>query len=725
MKLTLETQSGTARFVIDCPFPKRHIPQVAGFRRDSDGFRWFTTDAAIAARLRAYADGELRKRLNAIAAQSEGKPTLAYENGLYVFRSDKPHWDLARDAQFFKNPDTGEWFTSDPMCATVLAQYGDQNVNAQLRAAIAQLDAMYAASRALDADIEIPAPAGRSYFPHQRAAVAYAKTVLRLGDPALNGDRIPGMLLADAMRVGKSASTIGVINLVGEAFKKVLIVSPAGVKLGWYRELNNWLTASRKILIADSATSAWKFDVADISIVNFDVLKDLVEWERRQSRDQRAVLKSLGRLDRAWDLVVIDEAHYISNAQSLRSIVCYALLDRARRKMALTGTPITNWIDGLYALIRALDPVSWPTPNRFKARYGSGKDARNLGELEKRLRSSIMCRRLLREVQPGLPLKMREVLEFSADDTAAIRAIQRETVAWERQRARLVALQAAAELAKASDDQKAHAEASRLLGEGKRVAFTETAKLRHETALAKVPYVIDHVRTLIEDPAYKVVVGAWHTDVIEKLAAPFGEKAVTVTGAVDASLKTVGGRETSARMQRVDRFLEDPGCQVFLGNLVAAGMGLNLSSASHIVCAELWYVPWVMQQFEARCEHPTKQTSIFVQHAVLSGSIDARIARALVEKQSIIDKALDGVNKEEEVSVLDEPATKSLTRQMIEREAEGLSVKAIRDIHKALKALTGMNDVDGVIARTLSGFSVLSARQAVLGAKILERYRNE
>src|SRR6185436_6394108 len=255
------------------------------------------------------------------------------------------------------------------------------------------------------------------------------------------------------------------------------------------------------------------------------------------------------------------------NAAALRSIVGYGLLARAHRKLCLTGTPITSWIDDLYPLIHALDPISWPTLNRFKARYGSGREARNLDELKRKLRSTILVRRLLREVQKNLPPKVREVLEFSATDAVAMRAVQREAAAWERQQSHLIALQAAAELAKASDEQNAHAEASKLLGEGKRIAFNETAKLRHETALVKVPSVVDHIRSLIEDPSYKIVVGAWHTDVIEKLAVPFGNRAVTVTGEVSADLKVVGGRETSDRMQRVDRFLEDPSCQVFFGNL--------------------------------------------------------------------------------------------------------------------------------------------------------------
>jgi hypothetical protein len=1075
--------SGVPRFVLDCPITKTDFAMEAGLRRDSDRSHWYTTDVKIAARLRNFADGPLRDRLNVIAAENALKPTLSFEKGLYVFRADREMAEVARNAEFFRNPDTEHWYTADAHYALRLFEYGDDNCRVQIRTSLAAMEEMLAASHALDADLAIPAPAGRNYFPHQRAAVAYAKKVLRIGDPSLNGDAIPGVLIGDEMRVGKggtdstniltphgwitfadvevghrvigsdgsihtvtgvfprgvqdiyrvslndgtsvlcdgdhlwqvataqgrynesfervlstseilrdalhstgsrknavhfipvlsrpaefegigelpldpyflgailgdgsicqgspgfttadeemirlleatmpvgvkissrrrdkrlknsqttnlrfgrislrqktnplcdalktmglwsrrseqkfvpevykwalprdreallqglldtdgstdavgrieftstsrqlredvvflvqslggiatrgeretfytdrrgkripckrayrtnivlpkgvrafrlkrkadrwhapttyapcrsiksieragrenvtcirvdspdslyvtdefivthnTASAIGVVNLGADLFRKILIISPAGVKLGWYRELNAWLTTKRKILIADSATSAWKFEAADISIVNFDILKDLAEWQRKQSRDKRAVLRSLGRLDLDWDLVIIDEAHLIKNSAALRSIVCYALLDRARRKMALTGTPITSWIEDLYALLHSLDPVSWPTLSRFKSRYGSGRDARNLDELKRRLRSTVMCRRLLREVQPGLPPKIREVLEFSADDVAAQRAVEREAIAWQRQEERLIALAAAAELAKASDDTRAHTEASKLLGEGKRIAFNETAKLRHETALVKVPYVVEHVKSLIEDPTYKVVVGAWHTDVIEKLAASFGNRAVTVSGAVSTNLKVVGGRETSDRMQRVDRFLEDPLCQVLFGQLIAAGMGLNMSSSSHIVCAEIWYVPYVMKQFESRCEQPEKTTSIFVQQAVLAGSIDARIARALIDKQVLIDQALDGGSEKEEVSLLDEPATKNLTRAAIEREAERISVTEIAAVHRALKEGFSMSPVDAAIARALAGYSVLSAKQAVLGQKILEKY---
>src|SRR6185436_7593332 len=118
------------------------------------------------------------------------------------------------------------------------------------------------------------------------------------------------------------------------------------------------------------------------------------------------------------------------NAAALRSIVGYGLLARAHRKLCLTGTPITIGIDDLNPLIHALDPISWPSLNRFKARYGSGREARNLDKLKRKLRSTILVRRLLREVQKNLPTKVREVLEFSATDAVALADFLGLSVGW-------------------------------------------------------------------------------------------------------------------------------------------------------------------------------------------------------------------------------------------------------------------------------------------------------
>ena len=92
-----------------------------------------------------------------------------------------------------------------------------------------------------------------------------------------------------------------------------------------------------------------------------------------------------------------------------------------------------------------------------------------------------------------------------------------------------------------------------------------------------------------------------------------------------------------ARQAAVDRFQNDPGCSLFIGNLIAAGVGLTLTAASHVVFAELDWVPGNVSQAEDRCHRIGQKNSVLVQHLVIDGSIDAEMAKRIVAKQAVID----------------------------------------------------------------------------------------
>ena len=119
------------------------------------------------------------------------------------------------------------------------------------------------------------------------------------------------------------------------------------------------------------------------------------------------------------------------------------------------------------------------------------------------------------------------------------------------------------------------------LQEGEQVAFTDMSRLRRETALAKVEYVADHVREALDAGSAKVVVFAHHHDVLDALMAEFG----------DGAVKLDGRDAMEARDIAVQRFQEDPQVRVFVGGMKAAGVGLTLTAAAHVVFAELDWVP--------------------------------------------------------------------------------------------------------------------------------------
>jgi len=347
----------------------------------------------------------------------------------------------------------------------------------------------------------------------------------------------------------------------------------------------------------------------------------------------------------------------------------------------------------------------------------------NLPELQDKLRGSVMVRRLKRDVLTELPAKRRSVIELPANGAHA--AVEAEQRAYESHEETLEALRVAVELAKASDRPEDYEDAVNRLRDAVRCAFTDMSRVRHATALAKVPYVVEHLKEIIEAGG-KVVCFAHHRDVIAAIIAEF-PGAVQVTG--DDAMQ--------ARQDAVDRF-QAGACSLFVGNIQAAGVGLTLTAAAHVVFAELDWVPGNVTQAEDRCHRIGQHSAVLVQHLVLEGSLDSRMAHILVEKQRVIDEALDKVH--EAVPVIparEEPATARVTRTQVEEQAATMTPERIEAVHRGLQMLAGMCDgaqeLDGAgfgrfdvrLGHDLAGRAFLTARQAALGAKLVNKYRRQ
>ena len=511
------------------------------------------------------------------------------------------------------------WWTQDLLRANALAQYADEALRGDLEKRVgpvvkadakterrAALDAKAAklhfatslrASSAKDAKVEVPCPPGREYLSFQRAAIFYA----------LNRDHT---LLADEMGLGKTIEALGVIN-ADPAASKILIVCPASLKLNWARECERWLVGERTIGVAGK-----KFPAdADVVIVNYAILG---KWKQQ--------------LGGTWDVLVADECHYAKNREAKRSKNLFAI--RANRKLFLTGTPILNRPVELQAIAGNLAPKTFGNFWSFAKRYCNpmrtnfGWDfggAANLEELHEQLRGTIMVRRTKAEVLSQLPPKRRQVIELASDAFAAL--VKVEEQAWAEHKRRLAELRARSRGGQRGRDDLTDQE----LREGVNAAFGELSKLRHATALAKVPLVVDHVKNALLASG-KLVVFAHHRDVVAEIAEAFGDAAVTLTG----------GDSVEERQAAVDRFQEDPTCTVFVGSIRAAGLGLTLTASAHVVFAELDWVPANLTQAEDRTHRIGQQESVLVQHLVLQSSLDARMVRTLIAKQRVVDATLDG-----------------------------------------------------------------------------------
>jgi len=332
-----------------------------------------------------------------------------------------------------------------------------------------------------------------------------------------------------------------------------------------------------------------------------------------------------------------------------------------------------------------------------------------------------MIRRLKSEVMKELPPKIRTVVELDYDpNDSAVKA----AINFEKQFKQTDGLEAEVELAKAIDDEDAYKIAVEKLEAQRRFSFEEMAGARKMTALAKLPYAIDYIQELL-DTGKKVVVGVHHHEMVEALQKKWPLESIAVYGET----------KVSDRQDQVDRFQMDENIRLAIISIKAGGVGITLTASSTVVVLELPWTPGDLIQFEDRCHRIGQTDTVNVYHLVLRDSIDVKMAKTIVEKQEIIESALNTIQVRERVTSV---ATRSLTRERIIEEAHNVTPEVKAAVHEALRVLAGKdldycssengmgyNKVDSAIGHSLAERMELSAKQAVLGKNICKKYSRQ
>lgn len=534
--------------------------------------------------------------------------------GPYFFRHlpIKHGFKYNRKAEAWEAPDKSAWLSLKAQLDTI----GDVPPEEEKKRRIAL-------SRATDTEYQPPCPSGHSYLPYQRAGIEYAVEQ-------------PGTLIADPMGLGKTIQAIGVANATKA--RKILVIAPTSLCINWQKEMQEWLIDKYlSIAVVDSKGA----------FLNANVV--IMSYNRAGSYSDR-----IRQID--WDMLIVDECHYIKgNSQRAYFIVGGKVKGKihtpiqAKRKLMLTGTPILNKPSDIWNVAHYLAPEIFHDQYAFWQRYcgltagfgGSLKHdgATNLEELQELLRSTIMIRRDKSEVLKDLPPKTRQVIEVKPTADLA-RFVANEMAALTEAKAQTALLKSAVENAHLSGDMNAYKDAVTKLKIGVSLHISEISRVRKETAIAKAPMMIDHVRDLLED-VDKIVMFAHHKEVISMFMEAFRGKAVRVTGSDNKD----------ERNRSVERFQKDPKIKLFIGSITAAGVGLTLTASSTVVFAELDWVPANIMQCEDRCHRIGQKDNVLVQHFVVEGSLDANMARKLVEKQNIADRSLDVIDLNEKIKL--------------------------------------------------------------------------
>jgi SWI/SNF-related matrix-associated actin-dependent regulator 1 of chromatin subfamily A len=400
-------------------------------------------------------------------------------------------------------------------------------------------------------------------------------------------------ILADDMGLGKTTSTI--IAALEAGSKKTLIICPATLKINWKREIENY--SDKTVFIAESKNFSTE---ADFVIINYDIIKNFHDTKKK---DESQILAS------NFDLVIVDEAHYIKNATAQRTKLINDIVKKTDRLWLLTGTPMTSRPIDYFNLLSLIDSPVAKNWMAYAIRYCQGYQfnvggrkvwnvtgASNLEEL--RDRTLGLTLRRLKENVLDLPDKIITPVYLR------LKSKQYEEVMGEYY-----------------DWYDKNPEESKSLT----VQFSKLTKVRQIIADEKIAQTIELAENILEQDK-KVIIFCNFTDSLNKITEHFGKVAVKLDGSMSKP----------ERQHSVDQFQDNPKVKVFVGNIKAAGVGITLTAAEAVIMNDLSFLPSDHAQSEDRAYRYGQKNNVLVYYPIFENTIEGIIYDILNNKKQVI-----------------------------------------------------------------------------------------
>lgn len=426
--------------------------------------------------------------------------------------------------------------------------------------------------------------------------------------------------LADEPGCGKSCQAIRACDAIGAW--SVLVLVPASVRVNWLREFEKFSLFDRPgAALLDGKTKP----VNGVTVCSYNLLANK---RLRQSLQERH-----------WDVLILDEAHFLKTRSAGRTKAVYGrkidgvngLAERATYVWRLSGTPAPNHVDELWIHLRSagLYQKNW---FEFVADFCSGYDS-NYGfritgtknaDTLRALLSPFMLRRKKADVIPKLP-----PIEFE-HRTLEPAVVDEEVYFPETIMAGNTHLRQ--ELAEQNAQLKAAREGHADVLDTLRSLAPSAGTLRKYIGLSKVPPYLDVVKPELRARRYdKLLIGAWHTDVIEWLRRDLHEF---------GAITLFGGTPAAKRQMLLDKFKSNRACRVLICQ-VRCAIGFNATAAYRADLLEPSWVPAENKQFIDRVHRIGQTGAVTARFFGCGRSIDADITQALAQKARELAKVFD------------------------------------------------------------------------------------
>ncbi|MFF1449074.1 DEAD/DEAH box helicase [Streptomyces sp. NPDC058274] len=421
-----------------------------------------------------------------------------------------------------------------------------------------------------------------------------------------------GGCLADDMGLGKTITLIA-LHLHRQtdesAAGPTLVVCPTSLMGNWQREIERFAPGVPVRRFHGSRRSVDALADGEFVLTTYGTMR----------------LEAPRLAEVPWGMVVADEAQHVKNpysatARALRTI-------GARARVALTGTPVENNLSELWAIL------DWTTPGllgrlgTFRTRYAQpvegGQDPAAAERLARLVRPFLLRRRKSDPgIAPELPPKTEtdRAVSLTKEQAGLYEAVVRETLA---------------EISGA-DSMVRRGLIVKLLTALKQICnhpaqFLKEDRPRIEGRSGKLELLDELLDTILSEGASVLV----FTQYVQM--ARLIERHLTARGVSSQFLH--GGTPVREREAMVQRF-QDGEKPVFLLSLKAAGTGLNLTRAEHVVHFDRWWNPAVEAQATDRAYRIGQTQPVQVHRLIAEGTIEDRIAEMLVRKRKVADAVL-------------------------------------------------------------------------------------
>ncbi|MFE7462936.1 SNF2-related protein [Streptomyces sp. NPDC057499] len=420
-----------------------------------------------------------------------------------------------------------------------------------------------------------------------------------------------GGCLADDMGLGKTITLIALHlhrRTVESATGPTLVVCPTSLMGNWQREIERFAPGTPVRRFHGGTRSLDGLSDGEFVLTTYGTM-----------RLDAAKLAEIG-----WGMVVADEAQHVKNpysatARQLRTI-------GAQARVALTGTPVENNLSELWAIL------DWTTPGllgrlgTFRTRYAravEGGDPAAAERLAALVRPFLLRRRKSDPgIAPELPPKTEtdRTVSLTAEQTGLYEAVVRET---------LTAISAA-------DGFTRRGLVVKLLTALKQICNHPAQYLKEEEPRiadrsGKVELLDELLDTILAEGA-SVLVFTQYVRMARLLETHLAARGVRTQF-------LHGGTPVATREAMVGRFQAGE-APVFLLSLKAAGTGLNLTRAGHVVHFDRWWNPAVEAQATDRAYRIGQTQPVQVHRLIAEGTVEDRIAAMLARKQGLADAVL-------------------------------------------------------------------------------------